>query len=168
MTPQLLNTILFVIVCIFIINGFFQGLIHMLGSLLGLVIGVFLASRYNDALGSWLAGATGWNKNVMIVIAFVLIILIITRLCGIIVHSLEKTFHIMKIPLVGLANRLAGAFFGFFEGIFVVGATLIIINSMTFVGADKIIGASTVAMSMIASSKILLPLLPKTISDLYR
>jgi membrane protein required for colicin V production len=168
MTPQILNTILFVIVCIFIANGFFQGLIHMLGSLLGLVIGVFLASRYNAALGSWLAGATGWNKSVMAIVAFVLTILVITRLFGYVVHFLEKTFHIMKIPLIGLANRLAGAFFGFFEGIFVVGATLIVINSMTFVGADKLIGASTVAVSLIASSKILLPLLPKTISDLYR
>ena len=132
------------------------------------VVGVFLASRYDVLLGAWFAGATGWNKNVMTVIAFVVIVLVIARLFGFVVHFLEKTFHIMKIPLVGLANRLAGGVFGFFEGVFVVGATLIIINSLTFVGADKIIGASAVAVSLIASSKILLPLLPKMVSDLYR
>ena len=168
MTPQLLNTILFVIVCIFIANGFFQGLIHMLGSLLGLVVGVFIASRYDASLGAMITSATGWNVNVTTVISFVLIILVAARLFGIVVHFLEKTFHVMKIPLIGLANRLTGALFGFFEGIFIVGSTLIIINSLTFAGAGKLIGASAVATSLIASSKILLPLLPKAVSELYR
>ncbi len=140
----------------------------MLGSLLGLVIGVFFASHYNGALGAWLGGMTGWSVNIMTVVAFVVIVLVTARAFGFLVHFLEKTFRIMKIPLVGLANRLTGALLGFFEGVFVVGSTLIIINSLTFVGADKWIAASTVAVSLIASSKILLPLLPKTISDLYR
>ena len=168
MSPQTFNTILLVIVLIFILNGFLQGLIHMLGSLLGLVVGVFLSSRYDVGLGAWFASMSGWNKNVMTVVAFVVILIITIRVFGYVVHYLEKTFHIMKIPLIGLANRLTGGLFGFFEGIFVVGSTLIIMNSLTFINADKLIAASSVAAALMASSKILLPLLPKTISDLYR
>jgi uncharacterized membrane protein required for colicin V production len=168
MSPQTLSTILFVAVLIFIIHGFYQGLIHMLGSLLGLIVGVFVASRNDVALGNWLAGATGWNKNVMAVVAFVLVVLLVTRLFGYVVGFLEKTFHIMKIPLIGLANRLAGGLFGFFEGILILGSTLLIMNGLSFIGADKIIAASALAGSMTAAAKILLPLLPKTVSDLYK
>jgi hypothetical protein len=73
----------------------------------------------------------------------------------------------MKIPLVGLANRTAGGVLGFFEGVFVVGATLIIIKTLPFPIVATLAG-STLAGSLIAAASILMPLLPKSIQELYK
>jgi uncharacterized membrane protein required for colicin V production len=167
MNPQTLSIVLSIAVILFVLNGFLQGLIHMLGSIVGLVIGVGAASRWDAALGAWIASSTGWDKNVCTIIGFILILLVFTRVFGLALHILEKMFKFMKIPLVGLANKLAGGLLGFFEGIFVVGATLIIINSLPFPNFISTIAGSSVAAALIASAKLLLPLLPKSIRSLY-
>lgn len=167
MSPQTLNLILVAIVLLFVLNGFFQGLIHMIGSIVGLVVGVGVASRWDAALGGWIFGATGWSQNICTIIAFVLILLVFTRVFGFVLHLLEKTFGFMKIPLVGLANRLAGGVLGFFEGVLVVGSTLIIIRSLPFPNFSLTIAQSGLAASLMAAATLLLPLLPKQIRDLY-
>jgi uncharacterized membrane protein required for colicin V production len=167
MNPATLNLILVAIVLLFVLNGFFQGLIHMIGSIVGLLVGVMAASRFDAALGGWIAGATGWSLNICTIIAFVVILLVFTRVFGLVLHLLEKTFGFMKIPLVGLANRLAGGVLGFFEGVLVVGLTLIIIKTLPFPNFSLTITQSGLAASLMAAATLLLPLLPKQIRDLY-
>jgi len=167
MSVQTLNLILAACVILFLVNGFFQGIIHMIGSFIGLVIGVGAASRWDNAGGAWLHAQTGWNQNICVIVAFVVILVVFTRVFGIILHILEKAFNFMKIPLVGLANRLAGGVLGFFEGVFVVGATLIIIKTLPFPVTASITG-STLAGSLIAAASLLMPLLPKSIQALYK
>ncbi len=167
MNPQTLSIVLSLVVILFALNGFWQGLIHMLGSIAGLIIGVGVASRWDAALGAYVNAATGWDENICVIVAFVLILLVFTRVFGFALHILEKMFKFMKIPLVGLANKIAGGILGFFEGIFVVGSTLIIINSLPFPNFTSTIAGSSVAAALIASAKLLLPLLPKSIRQLY-
>jgi uncharacterized membrane protein required for colicin V production len=167
MSPQTLDWILAAIVLLFVLNGFYQGLIHMLGSIVGLVIGIGVASRFDAAVGSWIAGATGWNKDICVIIGFVLVLLAFTRVFGFVLDLLEKTFKFMKIPLIGLANRVSGGTLGFFEGVLVVGATLIIIKTLPFPVLVKTISISSLAGSLMAAAALLLPLLPKSIRDLY-
>lgn len=167
MTPQTVSLILAAIVIVFVIHGLAQGIIHMIGSVFGLFLGIAVASRWDTSAGAWLSSSTGWSTSVCTVIGFVLILLIFTRVFGFALHILEKTFGFMKIPLVGLANRLAGGLLGFFEGVFVVGSTLIIISSLPFAGASSLIAASSVGVALIGAAKILLPLVPKQIRDLY-
>jgi uncharacterized membrane protein required for colicin V production len=167
MSVQTLNLILAACVVLFLVNGFFQGLIHMLGSFLGLIIGVGVASRLDTTLGAWLNSQTGWNQNICTILGFVIILILFTRVFGIVLHILEKAFNFMKIPLVGLANRVAGGILGFFEGVFIVGATLIIIKTLPFPIASTLSG-SVLAASMISAASILIPLLPKSIQQLYK
>lgn len=168
MSVSTLNIVLSVAVLLFAINGFFQGLIHMLGSFVGLIVGVGVASRWDDALGAWISGSTGWDINISIIVAFVLIIIIFTRVFGLALHILENIFKFMKIPLVGIANKLAGGVLGFFEGLLVVGCTLIIISSLPFPNFTTTVAGSSIAAALIASAKLLLPLLPKSIRDIYK
>jgi Colicin V production protein. len=167
MSVQTLNLILAACVVLFLVNGFFQGLIHMLGSFLGLIIGVGVASRWDTAGGAWLHAQTGWNENICVIVAFVIILIVFTRVFGIILHVLEKAFNFMKIPLVGLANRVAGGILGFFEGVFVVGATLIIVKTLPFPIVNTL-SDSVLATSLMAAASLLLPLLPKSIQELYK
>lgn len=167
MSAQTLNLILAACVVLFLVNGFFQGIIHMLGSFLGLIIGVGVASRLDTALGAWLHNQTGWNENICTILGFVIILILFTRIFGVILHVLEKAFNFMKIPLVGLANRVAGGILGFFEGVFIVGATLIIIKTLPFPIASTLSG-SVLAASLMSAASILMPLLPKSIQQLYK
>ena len=167
MSLQTLNLILAACVILFLVNGFFQGIIHMIGSFIGLVIGIGVASRTDTAAGAWLHAQTGWSQSVCVVIAFVIIIIVFTRVFGILLHVLEKAFNFMKIPLIGLANRAAGGILGFFEGVFVVGATLIIINTLPFPIVTTLSGSS-LAASLMSAASLLMPLLPKSIQVLYK
>jgi uncharacterized membrane protein required for colicin V production len=168
MSPTTLNTVLTIGVLLFVVNGFFQGLVHMIGSFIGLVLGILAASRWDAAGGAWLAAQTGWDKNVCVLLAFILILILFTRLFGVIVHFLEKALNIMKIPLVGIANKLVGAALGFFEGVFVAGSTLLVAQGLPFPDIAKTIAASSVAVALISAAKIIIPLLPKAIRDLYK
>jgi len=167
MSVQTLNLILAACVVLFLVNGFIQGVIHMIGSFLGLVIGIGVASRWDTASGAWLASQTGWSQSVCVIVAFVIILILFTRIFGIILHVLEKAFNFMKIPLIGLANRVAGGILGFFEGVFVVGATLIIIKTLPFPIVSSL-SASVLAASLMSAASLLMPLLPKSIQTLYK
>ena len=167
MSIQTLNLILAACVILFLVNGFFQGVIHMIGSLLGLIIGVGVASRTDTVAGAWLHTQTGWNQSVCVIVAFVVILMVFTRVFGIVLHVLEKAFNFMKIPLIGLANRVAGGILGFFEGVFVVGATLIIVKTLPFPIVATLSG-STLAGSLMSAASLLMPLLPKSIQMLYK
>jgi uncharacterized membrane protein required for colicin V production len=168
MTPATLTAILAVAVLLFVLNGFLQGLIHMIGSIVGLIIGVAVSSRFDVEVGTWLSGATGWNKSICTVVGFVILLIVVIRVFGIILHLLEKTFGFLKIPLVGLANHLAGGVLGFFEGVFVCGATLMVIESLPFPVFTKIIAQSNLAVALIMAATVLLPLLPKQVQVLYK
>jgi uncharacterized membrane protein required for colicin V production len=168
MTPATLTAILVAAVLLFVLNGFLQGLIHMIGSIAGLIVGVAVASRFDAEVGAWLAGATGWNASICTVVGFVAVLIVFIRVFGIVLHLLENAFRFLKIPLVGLANRLAGGVLGFFEGVFVCGATLIVVNSLPFAAFKQVIAQSNLAVSLIAAAALLMPLLPKQIQDLYK
>jgi uncharacterized membrane protein required for colicin V production len=167
MSLQTLNLILAGCVILFVINGFFQGIIHMIGSFFGLVIGVIVASRTDTMAGAWLHTQTGWDQNICVIVAFVVILIVFTRVFGIVLHVLEQAFNFMKIPLIGLANRAAGGVLGFFEGVFVVGATLIIIKTLPFPIVNTL-ATSVLAGSLMSAASLLMPLLPKTIQELYK
>lgn len=167
MTPATITLVLALVVLLFIVNGFFQGLIHMLGSMLGLAVGVTVASRMDTQAGAWLAAVTGWNGGLCTIIAFVLILLIFTRVFGFVLHILENAFKLLKIPLVGLANRLAGGILGFFEGVLITGATLLVIHTLPFPEFVKALDATELAGSLAAAAIIILPLLPKSVRAIY-
>jgi uncharacterized membrane protein required for colicin V production len=167
MTAATLDIILAVGVLLFVANGFYQGIIHMLGSLLGLIVGIGVASRADEAVGVWLSGAVGIPKSVATLVGFVVVLLIFTRVFGFSLHLLEKTFKFMKLPFVGLANRLLGGLLGFFEGVLIIGSTLLISGVLPFPDLAKAIAGSGLAASLASSAKLLLPLLPKQIRELY-
>jgi uncharacterized membrane protein required for colicin V production len=167
MSPTSLTVILALAVLIFVVNGFYQGLVHMLGSMLGLAVGITIASRLDAVWGAWLAAATGWNAGVCTIIAFVAALIVFTRIFGFALHLFEKAFRVLRIPLIGLANRLAGGALGFFEGVLVTGATLLVIHTLPFPEAKRAIDATDLAGSLAAAAIIILPLLPKSVRAIY-
>ena len=161
------NLILTLLIAFFIVNGLLQGLVHMIGSIVGLVIGIIFASRFDIYLGDWIVRGTGWNKDVTVVVAFFIILIVFTRVFGWLLSMIERSFKILKVPLVSLANRIGGGFLGFVEGVLVIGSTLILVHQLPFADFTKSMDASAIAVALVAAAKILLPLLPQSVYKIY-
>ena len=113
----------------FVLFGVWFGLIHTLGSLVGTVFGVFLASRWYAALAALLIRITGWDENISRVVMFVLAFLIINRLVGFAFWMADKLLQIFtRMPFLRSLDRLLGATFGLVEGLFTVGMIVFFIE----------------------------------------
>jgi membrane protein required for colicin V production len=110
-----LDIILIGIVAIFLIRGFFRGLVQEVLSLVAVILGVFLASRYQDLLVPHLEM---YIKSEMTVDALAYVIIFLGTL--ILFWLLAKFVRTaLDIALLGWVDRTAGAIFGLIEGMLI-------------------------------------------------
>lgn len=161
----LIDIILIAIISGFALFGLWFGLVHTLGSLLGTVLGIFLASRYYEPVADWLMNVTGWQANVSRVIIFIIAFLLINRLVGVVFFFIERFSRIFtKLPIIGGFNRLLGFLFGLLEGVITVGVVIYFIERFPL--SDRImdsIAGSTIAPYTLDGASLLIPLLPEAI-----
>ena len=156
---------LLIIISGFALFGLWFGLVHTLGSLIGTVVGIYLARRFYAPLAHWIINFTGWNQNYVIVIVFILSFLLITRLVGFILWLLEKFLSIFtKLPFIKGLDRILGMVFGLLEGALVVGVSIYFIArfpiSLMFMGG---LAESQVAPPLVRLASILVPLFPEAL-----
>jgi membrane protein required for colicin V production len=162
-----LDIILIILVGVFTLAGFWFGLIHTIGSLLGTMIGSFVAGLYYIYLANWLGGIFG-ESNTISVISFVIIFILVNRTIGLLVHLVDRIFKIVSIiPFLKTINRLAGAILGFIEGALVIGIFLYV--SSRYPMGDWFMQSlidSVIAHWLIFLAKVITPLLPAMIRQL--
>lgn len=163
---SVVDLILLVVIAGFVLFGLWFGFIHTLGSLLGTVLAVYLASRYYEIGAEWLMYMTGWEGNITRVIMFVVAFFLISRLVGFLFTLTQKAVEatVVKLPFMGLMNRLLGLVFGFLEGVISVGIILYFIERFPL--SDIVmqsIANSELAPYAIAVGSILVPLLPEAV-----
>lgn len=159
------DLILLFLLFLFIAFGFVMGLIETLGSILGLVFGVWMGALFFQDLGNWLAPYLFGNNHFASVVAFVIIFFFISKSFGFLFFFLSKILRIFSIiPFFKSLNRIAGAIFGALEGIFVIGLILLFITQFPFSSwIDNSILESRFALIFMAAASIFTPLLPKLI-----
>ncbi len=162
---SLFDISLLVIITGFALFGLWFGLVRTLGSLIGTVVGIYLAGRYYEPLANWIINFTGWSQNHVKVIVFVVAFLLITRLVGFVFWIMEKFLSIFtKLPFLRSIDRILGFILGAVEGIAVVGISLFFIarfpiNLMFMNG----LASSQVAPPLVRLASILIPLLPEAL-----
>ncbi len=156
-----LTIVLLVIFLGFIVAGFFFGLIHTIGAVVGAVVGVWIASHFYQQIAPFIEFfmIKGAVANV---VAFILILLVVSRLIGFVVHMLDQGFKIIKvIPFASSINRLGGALFGFVEAALVIGTILYVTSQFNISPAvTDAINNTPFAELLMNIAKILLPLIP--------
>jgi len=159
---ELFDIILIIIISGFAMFGFWFGLIHTLGSLLGTILGAFLASRWYEPMGEWLANVTGWETNVPKVLMFIIAFVVINRLVGFGFWIFEKTTDIVtKLPFIKGINRFLGMMLGAFEGILTLGLVFYFIDKVPL--SEHFMGYmadSFLVPFLTSTAGILIPLLP--------
>ncbi len=102
-----------VVLVAFVFKGLLRGLLKEVCSLLGLVIGAFLAFRYHPPLGEGLASAFGLPSQVCVAISFMAIFLTSVVVFALIGYLLSR---FVKLIFLGGFNRVAGGLFGLAQG----------------------------------------------------
>lgn len=150
-----LDIVIIVGLVISFVTGIQQGLIRILFTLAGGIIGVLLAGRYSDALAEKLTfisdyGIAGTVAFVIIIVATIIVAMILGMIVKKIIHAL---------PIVGWVDKLAGGVIGLLTGAIFIGALIAMWMKYGTGGADVILGSS-LARFLLDKFQIVLGLLP--------
>jgi len=160
----IIDVIFLIVLSGFALFGLWFGLVHTLGSLVGTIIGTYLASRWFDDVAVWAQGNFSGSINVWKVIAFILVFIIINRLIGFLFHILENIFGVItRLPFIQSINKLAGAILGVFEGSIIIGAFVFIASRFPFGIEEKLLAVSVTKQYFLSVFDILLPFIPQTL-----
>lgn len=149
----------------FVLYGFWFGIIHMVGAVVGIVGGALAAGRLYAPVAGWITPLIGGNANLAKIVAFAVVFILVNKLVGIAFWMIEKAFKVIAvIPFLKTFNRLLGAALGLLEGTLVLGLTVYFASRFPVSAAFDIpFQESAVANALLPVGSILAPLLPLAI-----
>ena len=157
----LIDIILLVVVGAFVLFGFFFGLVHTLGSLIGSIVGIFLTTRLIDPaferFGFFFGGG-----NFGRIILFIILFFLITRLVGLVFWLLGIVWDLLSfIPFAKSLDKIFGAFFGLIEGIIIVGVVVFyatqVLPEDTLLAAIETSAVAKYLLALVSAMQVLLP-----------
>lgn len=158
----LIDIILLSIVGAFVLFGFFFGLVHTLGSLIGSIIGIYFTTRLIDPVFERFGFIFG-GGNFGRIILFIILFFLIARLVGLVFWLLGIVWDLLSfIPFAKSLDKIFGAMFGLVEGIIVVG--VVVFYSTQVLPEDTLLAAintSAVAKYLLALVSIMQVFLPE-------
>lgn len=105
----------------FLLKGLLRGLLREVCSLLGLVTGSLLALRFHGSLAATMADSFHLPAAFCAAVTFTLLFLAAVLVFWGIGYLLSR---LVKLPLLGGMNRLAGGFFGLAESVLLLAVIL--------------------------------------------
>ena len=150
----------------FMLFGLFFGFVHAIGSLIGVIIGAWVAGKYYETVAHWLEPFMNedWSK----IVAFLIILVILNRVVGFIFWIAEFILkRFTSLPFIKGMNRLLGFFIGFVEGVLVIGVIVYVASKLSeSFWLKQILQDSSVAHWIMKSAALLMPLIPETLKML--
>lgn len=160
---SLFDLILLIILLLFAGAGYRFGLIHAIGSLVGVAVGLVVAGKVYVPIAEKIAPYIWGHDLVARVVAYLVLFILVNRLVGLTFWLLEKTYNMLAIvPGLKIINRGLGALLGLIEGILVLGVIFHLVGRVPVLGTIMApIARSELAQWILSVSAILLPLLPQ-------
>ena len=134
--------------------GLWKGLIHIVASLVGLIVGIILAGHFYDNLAPHLTFIP--NETLAKVVAFLIILIGVMVAAAIIAHLLKVAISAI---MLGWVNRIGGAILGVVLALLMCSAVLAIWAN--FIGTDGAISESLIARVLLDYFPLVLALLPE-------
>ena len=152
---NILDIIIIAAMIFFLIRGIFRGIVREIGSLAGVVLGIWLANAYHPQLAGLLKGLIPPGKYLPL-IAFALIFLVVLVVCNLLGWVFKKFFQ--KIFL-GWVDRILGACLALLKGIVL---SYLIIVLVTFLAPQdsSLVTQSRLAPIIITSYQTVVDLIP--------
>jgi membrane protein required for colicin V production len=148
-----LDIVILVALLVPAVLGLWQGFVKTLLSLVGLIVGVIVASNFYEALARMLTFIS--DPGIANIVAFALILVAVMVLAAVVASILRA---ILKAIMLGWVDKLAGAVLGLLFGAIFMGAVL--------AGFVKFFGEGLVTESLLAG--LLLDKLPLVLALLPR
>jgi len=147
-----LDIVIAIILLVSIFIGLKIGLIKAILSLVGLILGIFLAGRFYESFAGVL---TFLPDTAARVVAFILIILVVMIIITIIAALLDK---LLSAIMLGWVNHLGGAVFGLLMGGMFCGAVLAV--WVAYIGGSDVVSSSALGTFLVNGFPLVLALLP--------
>lgn len=141
MSLKAIDIVFIVVVLILGLNGFRKGFFSQLFSIIGVVLGLFLAYFFSDDLSLVLEGIIGKNKWLNM-ISFAAIFIGIVIVCGILNKIFKSTLETLGAQ--GM-DRIFGFFFGVVQGWILCIAFTALLIFQPFFDPEKMIKESVIA-----------------------
>lgn len=150
----------------FIVNGLYKGIIKMIGSIVALFAGIFIASRFYLIFFDWFSGFISGSENILKIVSFVIVLLLSSKIIELIFVLIEKVFKLAAfIPGTKLINNILGGVFGLVLASLLLGTLLYVMSHYLDIGGSvsNLIADSSISLILLDLNKIILPLLPESL-----
>jgi len=162
------DTVLLLFWAGFVFYGLFFGLIRVVGSIAGVIVGAigtyyFYLDFYN-LIKAWFFGLDNIGK----IVSAILLFGIINKVVGLIFAIVDKTYNIISIlPFLKSINRIGGAILGLLQGGLVLGLLLYILSRYQLFGLlSKMINDSVLYPFLIKIVSFVLPMFSSAVGRL--
>ena len=160
-----LDVIFLIIILFFTFNGLRRGLVKVVGGILGIFVGIYLAGLFYLQFSEWLQALTSlFGTTEANIISFIIVFIIANRLFAVVIFLLDK---IVSIPIISSINKFLGGVLGFLQGLLII--TLIVTlfaNLGSFGGADNVLSNSRIAPYAEKVITIIKPFLPTDLKSI--
>lgn len=127
----------FVILLLFIwavYKGWRQGFLKEIISMVGFVVGLFVAAELYSSFGGFLSPHIGASPTVANILAFLVLWIVVPILLGLLANLLTKALKGMKI---GLPNSILGAVVSVLKYLILMSCVFNVMSFLGIVGKDK-------------------------------
>ena len=149
-----LDIIILVTLVATFVGGLAIGIVRSITNLVGLLLGIFIAGRCYEVVGSWLKFIP--NIEAASIVGFILIVVVVMVIFGFICGKLHK---LLSNFLLGCFDHLLGGVVGLLIGALAWGALLALWAK--YVSADAVSG-SWIAEFLLSKFPLVLVLLPSS------
>ena len=131
-----IDTVLGLILIIFLISGYRSGFVRKVIGIACLVLGLVIATKLSADISQQIFEPMGTSAKVGFALSFVAIVILIP-----LAQSMVYKF-LIKEPIKGSWNNILGVIVGFFEGIIIISISLIVMSIYLDVPTEETKGSS--------------------------
>ncbi len=166
---SIFDIVLILIVAAFVFHGLSKGLIRLLGNLVALIIGAFVASHFYLTFFEWGKHLMNGRENIGKIIAFIVVFVVAAKITDWVFIWIEKLFNLVSfIPFTKFINRLLGGILGLLEGSLFLGIIIFVSSRYAIIGSlfgNQLINSQT-APYLLKTVDIVMPVLPEALKAL--
>ena len=109
------------------IKGIYKGFIGEIASVIGLLLGIYLASNFSSKLSYYLEGFIDWQDNYLLSLSFFILLVLTILIVSVTGKLITK---LAKLIALGIFNKLLGGVFGLVKNVLILSVIAVMFNMM--------------------------------------
>lgn len=118
-----------ILICLIpaIIQGLKKGFISQVLSIISIIVGIWMSSKFANVVGEWVAQYITASEQVIRIVSFAIILIGVSLLLAALGKVLES---VLNLVMLGWVNKLLGLVFAVLKTVLILGFVVIIANSV--------------------------------------